>query len=93
MELPVNEQKLDSLGAHFKYKDLCLKLQNGQQLQDLRSQGLLQYQHFYSTNEPVILTKQKDRPLIEYESIRISQLPIMIDEKESTREPEVKESP
>lgn len=66
MELPtgVNQEKLDALGAHFKFKEIHEKLQNGDKLQQQRSFNLLAYQEFYSSNEPVIKMPISTKPSI-----------------------------
>ena len=51
--VPVDERKIDALGAHFKYNDLVRRIKQIQfeHRQDKRSKDLLAYQTYYTTNE------------------------------------------
>lgn len=60
MEAPPNDnavdiQRLDALGAHFKYRDMCTRLRMviQEHKQDKRSSDLIQYQAYFSQNQPI----------------------------------------
>lgn len=50
------QYRIDNLGAHFKFRDLTARLQKliSEHRQEKRSSDLMQYQAYFTQNEPFV---------------------------------------